>query len=164
MDSVLVSLFTAAVQSMMARIKDPSLTDHLSRTIATHVLVAHMGIRPTWKMAAGSGKLSPEVSRAIDYIEAHADRSIGLQDVADAAFRSASHLARLLTAEVGMPPHRYLINIRLRRAQQLLIRTSTPIAQIAFDCGFSHQGHITRTFRKLLQTTPAAFRREFSRR
>lgn len=163
-DPVLVSLFSTAVEGMLSRIREPFLTDHLSRTMAAHILTAHMGISPTWKATTGGGRHSPEVSRAIEYIHANADRSIGLQDVADAAFRSASHLARLFTAEVGMPPHRYLINVRLQRAQQLLARTNTPIAQIAFDCGFSHQEHLTRTFRKFMKTTPAAYRREAGHR
>lgn len=159
-ESLLSSLCDAAVASMQLRIKDPSFSDHLSRSIASHVMTAHLGIRPRWRMSTSGGVLSPEVVRAIDYIEANAERSIGLQEIASAAYRSASHLARMFTAEVGMPPHRYLIGVRLKRAQALLARTDTPIAQIAFDCGFSHQEHLTRTFRRALQTTPAAYRRE----
>lgn len=162
-EQVLFTLATAALASMRARVAEPSFTDHLAHSIAAHIMGTHLGIRSNWRPAGSGGTLSPEVVRAIDYINANLDRSIALQDIADAAYRSASHLARLFAAETGMPPHRYLINARLQRAQQLLSRTDLPIAQIAFDCGFSHQEHLTRTFRRLLNTTPAAYRRETGR-
>lgn len=162
-EQVLFTLATAALASMRARVAEPSFTDHLAHSIAAHIMGTHLGIRSNWRPDGSGGTLSPEVVRAIDYINANLDRSIALQDIADAAYRSASHLARVFAAETGMPPHRYLINARLQRAQQLLSRTDLPIAQIAFDCGFSHQEHLTRTFRRLLNTTPAAYRRETGR-
>jgi AraC family transcriptional regulator len=39
------------------------------------------------------------------------------------------------------------------------VRTNTPIAEIAFACGFSHQEHLTRMFRRWCSTTPATFRK-----
>lgn len=60
-----------------------------------------------------------------------------------------------------MPPHRYLISLRVNRARNLLARTNRPIAEIALDCGFTHQEHLTRLFRKHFETTPAAFRRVY---
>jgi len=39
-----------------------------------------------------------------------------------------------------------------------LFPSDLPIAGIALDCGFCHQGHLTRAFRKFCGTTPAAYR------
>ena len=163
-DPLLRALSEAAVAAANASDSGPSFSDHLSRCIASHIMSAHLGIRYTGRRISETGRvLSREVMRAIDFMEAHADRSISLTEIANAAHRSPSHLARVFAAEVGMPPHRYLINLRVERARQLLARTNRPIAEIALDCGFTHQEHLTRMFRKHLHTTPAVFRREHGR-
>lgn len=158
-EPMLATLCMAGLTAMNAQDTDPAFTDHLSRCIASHIMSAHLGVTPKWRTSETGHIISAEVARAIDYIESNADKSIGLQDIASAAYRSPSHLARIFSAEVGMPPHRYLIGVRVKRAQQMLARTSNPIAEIALDCGFTHQEHLTRIFRRYYNTTPAAFRK-----
>lgn len=160
-EPLLFALSDAALAAAQARNTDPAFSDHLSRCIASHIMSTHLGIRHRQRRLSEGGRvLSREVVRAIDFMEANADRSIGLDDIASAAYRSPSHLARVFAAEVGMPPHRYLISLRVKRARHLLARTDRPIAEIALDCGFTHQEHMTRLFRKHFETTPAAYRRD----
>lgn len=84
---------------------------------------------------------------------------LGLADLADASGLSVSRFARRFKARTGLPPHRYLLRLRVEQAG-LLLRTGTePIADIAARCGFSHQEHLTRVLRSHLGTTPAALRR-----
>lgn len=159
-EPLLTALSGAALAAAQANSADSAFADHLSRCIASHIMSTHLGIRHKQRRTSEHGRaLSREVVRAIEFMEHNADRSISLQEIANAAYRSPSHLARVFAAEVGMPPHRYLISLRIKRAQQLLSRTDRSIAEIALDCGFTHQEHLTRLFRKHLETTPAAFRR-----
>lgn len=67
-----------------------------------------------------------------------------------------SHLTRAFTHAYGMPPHRYLVSRRIDRARRLLLDGSTP-AETAALTGFHDQAHLTRHFRRVLGTTPAAF-------
>lgn len=157
-EPLIFALADAALAAADSQCTDPVFPEHLSRCIASHMITSHLGLRRKRRTESGR-TLSREVARAVDFIESNAERSIGLEQIAAAAYRSPSHLARTFTAEMGVPPHRYLIGVRARRAQQLLARTSKPIAEIALDCGFTHQEHLTRTFRRQFQTTPAAFRR-----
>lgn len=161
-EPLLFALSEAAVAAADARNTDLTFSDHLSRCIASHIMSTHLGIRHKQRRMSDGGRLlSREVARAIDFMEANADRSISLDEIASAACRSPSHLARVFSAEIGMPPHRYLISLRVNRARNLLARTNRPIAEIALDCGFTHQEHLTRLFRKHFETTPAAFRRVY---
>lgn len=102
---------------------------------------------------------SPVVARALDYMICNLDRSITLSDVGSHARCSSSHLGRLFKTHMKASPHRYLLGLRVERAQSLLEETSLPIAHIALDCGFASQEHLTRHFRRLSGTTPAAYRR-----
>ncbi|SFZ86840.1 AraC family transcriptional regulator [Devosia enhydra] len=158
-EPMLTALCMAGLGAMLSGDAEPLFTDHLARCIASHIMAVHLGIKPHWRTTPTGRILSPEVVRAIDFIEAHADRSIGLAEIAAAACRSQSHLARIFSAETGLPPHRYLIGVRIRRARHLLAKTRKPIAEIALDCGFTHQEHLTRIFQKHFETTPAAYRR-----
>jgi AraC-like DNA-binding protein len=41
----------------------------------------------------------------------------------------------------GTSPHEYIIQLRLERARELILTTTDPLGQIAFDCGFGDQAH-----------------------
>jgi AraC family transcriptional regulator len=84
---------------------------------------------------------------------------VPLADLAALAGLSVSQFSRQFKARTGLPPHRFLLRLRVEQAG-LLLRTGTdPIAEIAVRCGFSHQEHLTRVLRAQLGTTPAALRR-----
>lgn len=135
-------------------------SDYLSRVIAAHLIRAYSrGNIKNNRIIGASGYVTQSVADAIEYMRANLDRPIGLDDIANAVHRSPSHFARIFRADLGMPPHRYLINLRVEKAQFLLEKTNASIAEIAYECGFSHQEHLTRLFRRLRATTPAAFRR-----
>jgi AraC family transcriptional regulator len=132
--------------------------DYLSRAIAAQLIRAYSKV----KLKGGgrsTSSLSPTLSDAVDYMTAHIDSAINLSHIAQATNRSPSHIARIFRTELGMPPHRYLINLRVDKARRLLEKTSMSIAEIAYECGFAHQEHLTRLFRRHCGTTPAAYRR-----
>jgi AraC-like DNA-binding protein len=81
---------------------------------------------------------------------------------ADALARAAGaadrfQLSRAFRAAYGTSPHAYLIQLRLRRARQLLAGGERP-AEVAAACGFADQSHLGRRFRRAYGLTPAAFR------
>jgi AraC family transcriptional regulator len=44
-----------------------------------------------------------------------------------------------------------------------LMETQMPIAEIAHECGFADQVHLTRFFGRIIGTSPASFRRRAQR-
>lgn len=155
----------ALIDASAFAVEDDSLgssmfADYLSRTIAAQLIRSYSKSR-----LKGGGRismfpcLSPTLSEAVDFMTANIDTAINLSDIAQATNRSPSHIARMFRTELGMPPHRYLINLRVEKASRLLEKTSMSIAEIAYECGFAHQEHLTRLFRRQTGTTPAAYRR-----
>jgi len=98
------------------------------------------------------------VRRARDYLDAHCADDVRLADLAGVACLSPFHLARAFAAAVGLPPHAYLVQARVRRARGLLAAGSTP-AEAAAAAGFADQSHLTRAFRAQVGVTPARFRK-----
>jgi AraC-like DNA-binding protein len=106
------------------------------------------------------GGLAPRaLLRIREYIEGHLGENIELETLAGIAGLSKWHFARAFKQSVGTPPHFYLIQRRLERAQELLAETDLSLAQIALKSGFSNQSHFSRRFRMFVGVTPRSFRR-----
>jgi AraC-like DNA-binding protein len=106
------------------------------------------------------GGLAPRaLIRVREYIGGHLGENIELETLAGIAGLSKWHFARAFKQSVGTPPHFYLLQRRLERAQQLLAETDLSLAQIALRIGFSDQSHFSRRFRMFVGMTPRSFRR-----
>ena len=66
---------------------------------------------------------------------------------------------RLFKATLRVSPYQYVLNRRVERAKILLGENKQSLADIALQCGFSHQEHMTRMFRRFTGVTPGLYRR-----
>jgi AraC-like DNA-binding protein len=71
---------------------------------------------------------------------------------------SESHFARSFKEAFGVPPHRYLLTLRIERATALLRDTDLPITEIAFQTGWNSLGTFGRTFRDITGESPGTIR------
>ncbi|MGM0879794.1 MAG: AraC family transcriptional regulator [Bacillota bacterium] len=84
---------------------------------------------------------------------------LGMTDMANRVQISQRHLNSLFKQAFGYTPYQYLINLRIRKAKELLAnRRSSPIHHIAEMAGFRDTSHFIATFRKLEQQTPEQYR------
>jgi AraC-like DNA-binding protein len=99
----------------------------------------------------------------IRQLRQHLDSNIGskitTQTLASIARLSPSHFSRAFSVSFGDSPHRYLLQRRMERSQDLMLSTDAAIADIALDCGLVDQAHFGRLFRRLVGESPAAWRR-----
>src|SRR5262249_10207640 len=76
--------------------------------------------------------------RVHDYIAAHFDQKITNDALAQIAGLSTAHFCAVFKQTEGVSPHRYVLQYRVRRAQQLLTSTEMSVAEIADAVGFSN--------------------------
>jgi AraC-like DNA-binding protein len=108
---------------------------------------------------ANSRGLPPRLARHIqEYIDTHLCESLNTKDLAVKAGFSTSHFGRSFHRTVGVPPHQYVMQRRIARAQELLLQTDSPLVDIALATGFSDQSHFCRRFHQLTGQPPRAFR------
>jgi AraC family transcriptional regulator len=111
--------------------------------------------------AGRSGGLAPwQLRRATDFICAHLGGNISLEQLASVCDLSVSYFARGFKKGTGLPPHRWLVEMRLEKAKDLLLNTKTPLAEVAVGCGFVDQSHFTKMFFRATGNTPGSWRRE----
>lgn len=84
---------------------------------------------------------------------------LSLSDIASSANVSISTANRIFRHFLNSTPIDFLNQCRLEAAAGLLRTTNRPIADIAYDCGFSQQSYFNRIFRREYGCTPASYRK-----
>lgn len=75
-----------------------------------------------------------------------------------------THFTRAFKRHLGCTPGEYVRQLRVTRARLMLLSTDVTLAEIAIRCGFADQAHFGREFRRVVGSSPSAFRRDTSRR
>lgn len=106
-----------------------------------------------------SSSVSKRIQQVLDHIESDLSAPHSLAELAAIAGTSTYHFARMFRQATGRSPHQYVVERRLAHAKRRLSFSDDPIVEIALDCGFGSQSHMTDVFNKVLGTTPGALRR-----
>jgi AraC family transcriptional regulator len=110
-----------------------------------------------------AGLSLPTLQKTFDYIDENLHRRIVIDKLANTAGVGAAQFARLFKRATNVTLHQYIIRRRVDKARDLLMETQMPIAEIAHECGFADQVHLTRFFGRIIGTSPASFRRRAQR-
>lgn len=106
------------------------------------------------------GQRRCEVETARRYLDEHSGERILLEELAGLTGMNPYGLVRCFTLELGMPPHVYLVQARVRRAAAMLRRGIPPV-QAAQDAGFADQSHLNRHFLRCFGISPGMFQKAF---
>lgn len=125
-----------------------SLAVHLVRNYSSH---HHKSIH----LPSG---LSPTIlKQVLDYINDHLEQDLSLEELASIAQISLYHFCRSFKQSTGFAPHQYVIRQRVERAKLLLKGGKMGVLEVALVCGFTHQSHLNRHFKRLTGVTPKNF-------
>jgi len=128
----------------------------MTHTLAVHLLRNYSS--HSHKSIDDVGGLSPTKLKLVtDYINDYLDQSLGLEELATIAQLSPYHFSRSFKQSTGLTPHQYVIRQRVERAKILLKDKDIAILDVALICGFTHQSHLNRHFKRLTGTTPKKF-------
>lgn len=106
----------------------------------------------------GSRRDQERVTDALRRIEAESDRALSLRQLARDAAMSPYHFLRTFRAIAGVTPYQYLLHVRLQRAAARLRCSDDKISAIAADAGFADLSTFNRRFRRVLGSSPGAYR------
>jgi AraC family transcriptional regulator len=98
------------------------------------------------------------LSRVIAFLHEHFVDSPSLTEIARRAEVHPVHLARTFRRHCRCTVGEYLRQLRVTFACQQLTESSRPLIEIALAAGFSDQSQFSRTFKRVMGLTPAAFR------
>jgi len=104
------------------------------------------------------------LARLLDFIRAHLGETHTLRSLAARAAMSPRTLQREFAAATGQAPYQWIVGERIERAKELLETTRLPAQGIAARVGLGSAESLRHHFRQRIGTTPAQYRRRFSRR
>ena len=132
----------------------PSAVQEEKLVTLTRTLLSHQAgpVRAT--------RVTPRAEAAVEKVRMYLAETlyspVSLEQVADHAQMSKFHLSKLFKHVMGLSPHAYGMSLRVHEAKRALRRLE-PLAQVAFDLGFSDQAHFTRTFKRYVGVTPGQY-------
>ena len=149
--------------SLRCELKESNVIGRLYADSLAQVLAIQLVRRYSYlnSLQTSRGGMAPrKLRKAIEFMNSNLDeeQAVALAVVADEVQMSYSHFSRAFKQSMGVSPNVYMTEQRIKRAKKLLSETDLRIADIALRTGFASQSHFTSTFRKLVWTTPKAFR------
>ncbi len=131
----------------------PEAVDSLSRLLIVR-LFRHMRRR-----SDGSPELTPQLlARVRDFVAENLAETILVPDLAAAVGMSPNRFAHVYSQQTGLSPHQYVIGQRLERAILLLRQANQSLADVAANCGFASQQHLTLCMSRRLGISPSRYR------
>ncbi|MEO0986279.1 MAG: AraC family transcriptional regulator [Cyanobacteria bacterium J06639_14] len=139
-------LMTALENDPITLAQETFLTQILAELVTRH---ADQSIDP----------LTPEsqiVQCIRDYLEAFYRQNPSLTELANLVQMKPLRLLRTFRKAMGLPPHAYLLQVRIHHAKAQLAQGHA-IAEVAIDTGFADQSHFTRHFKRFVGVTPGQY-------
>ena len=150
---LLCAVFEAEAATELRMARETRLLALLSHVLARHATAS--------VVAHGKSASASALARARDILAACSSENLGLGQLAAMVGLDPFALARGFTRAYGLPPHAWLIQERVRRAQACL-RAGTSPAAVAAEVGFADQSHLSRHFKRIVGVTPGLYQRATS--
>lgn len=128
----------------------------LERQSATLMFLRRLFLRHA-RASGHNSAIAPRVAALVrDFLHAYCEDNIQIGDLASIAGVSETQVIRAFTKALGLPPHAYLIGLKVARARQM-IRLGMSLSQASAQVGFADQSHLTRHFKRITGQTPGQY-------
>jgi AraC family transcriptional regulator len=131
--------------------------DGIEQALAAILVRYHGIVRHTPQVYKGG--LAPyRMKRVTEFIQAHIEEEITLNELAHDVGLSSSHFCSLFRKTSGKTPHQFVLHCRIQHAKSLLAKPSHSILDVALASGFRTHQHFSRIFRRQVGVPPSAYR------
>jgi AraC-like DNA-binding protein len=136
--------------------------EHVLVAVGVHIAQTYGGMRPMSRPARGG--LTPwQERRAMEFLRANLKGGVALSEVARECGLSVGYFSHAFRRTLGVAPHQWLIEQRVALSKEKLRDDGLSLSDVAAECGFSDQSHLTRAFRQTVGVSPGAWRRALQR-
>lgn len=131
-----------------------------AQLVAVQLLRQHCTMHYT--ISGHNGRLTRHQFRPLEeYIQSHLNQEITLTDLAAIACLSPYHFCRVFKKTSGQSPNQYVIEQRMKKAQQLL-KLNLSAKQVADAIGYNSVSHFAHLFHRYFGCSPAYYRQVYS--
>lgn len=135
-------------------LKDAAVQEIFGKEQEDKLLVS---VREVYRLRdSGQKEIDAGIKILADKIADHPEQELPIETLAADIFVSKYYLIRKFRKSVGMTPHQFHIQNRIRKSQGLLDEEKT-ISRIAVEMGFYDQSHFDRAFQKIVGISPSEY-------
>jgi AraC family transcriptional regulator len=127
--------------------------EHVLLAVGVHIAETYGGMRPMSRPARGG--LAPwQERRATEILRANLKGGVALREVARECGLSVGYFSHAFRRTLGVAPHQWLIEQRVALSKEKLRDDRLTLSEVAMECGFSDQSHLSRAFRHTVGVSP----------
>ena len=145
-----------------------AIDDPLERRVIAPLVVQELVFRllrsdaaAAMRSAVGRDRDAEKIQSAMSFLRASIERPVTVEDVARHVAMSPSHFAHRFRAVARVSPMRYLKQLRLNHARNLLIAEGLRVSEASARAGYESTSHFTRDFRAFFGAAPGEYARRF---
>ncbi len=101
------------------------------------------------------------VDKAIDYINVHYKEDLAITKLAEASGMSSKYFGVLFKRVTGRTVNEYVMQVRMTKAEELLLQTDASLDEIAKQVGVRDEFYVVKLFKRYKGITPGRYRRMF---
>jgi transcriptional regulator GlxA family with amidase domain len=149
---------------LLLLLDDPVDKSLLAPLVVKEIVVRLLrsGAGPALTQAGSLSRLATRIQASMSFIQAGCCAKLTLSELATEASMSPSHYAHAFKEIAGVSPMRYLRDVRLQRARELLLSSGVPqVREVAFGVGFESPEHFSREFKRRFDLSPLEYARKF---
>lgn len=108
-----------------------------------------------------SFRITPDISRATEYIIEHIGEEITMEELAQVALLSVSRFKQKFKAQMGSSPRNF-INFHKIEAAKRKLQENRNVTQTAMELGFSSSNYFSSVFRRFTSASPTDYLKQLS--
>ena len=94
------------------------------------------------------------------FIHNNFQREIRAEDVANAIHWGYSRFRKIFLQQTGKTPYQYIQETRIKQSKFLILNTTRPLKEIAYEVGFNNPDYFSTAFRRIIGVSPLEFKKE----
>ncbi len=104
-------------------------------------------------------KTDTKFTKILKYIDEHYDENISLNDLSVSFHYNSNYICELFKKNLSKTFSEYLVDLRMKKACELLVTTDDTIMNIASQVGYGDYSYFSKIFKKHCGTTPLKYRK-----
>lgn len=102
------------------------------------------------------------VNLAKEFIMSFYNANIKVEDICEHIHLSPYYFIRMFKECTGQSPHEFLLEIRVKKAEEMLRKGTYSIEEVARLCGFANTSHFSSHFKKARGLPPSQYKRKYT--
>lgn len=121
--------------------------------------IFHRIIRNIYDIYSKKPKFYSDANKLKNYIDANTDKNISIKELSALLYRSPSQTIRIFKCEFGVTPYEYMMQQKIKTAQNMLKNTGMRVKEISYRLGFCDEHYFSGYFKQRTGMSPLEYRR-----